>query len=252
MNLSSYLTELLNEMKTLIFPEEQFCPICLRNHSKNGNLCSECLKRISFIIPPFCRICGRTIRLKDTTEACVQCRQHRLLFTKARAVALYDGLLRECLKELKYRYRPELGFALGNLLTEWFKLNATKEGFRDCDVLVTVPLHRQKMLQRGYNQAKLLAEPLATYLGKPLYDDEVLSRIKETDRQSSLDAHERHKNLKGVFEVVVPNLIADKKILLIDDILTTGATASEAARALLRAGAIEVKLLTLASGTRLE
>lgn len=239
------LLQLSNGLVELFFPQPQLCPTCLQENGIRGGLCKTCLGRITFIVPPICPNCGRLLRLAAGQNGlCHQCRQTKVFFSQSRAVALYEGALRDYLQELKYRYRPELGLALGMLLVEWIKVHSDYDKF---DLIVPIPLHREKLLKRGYNQAELLAKPLQKYLGIALLG-EILLRRKETESQNALDARQRFKNLSEAFEVSESALVSGKRILLIDDIMTTGATASEGARALLRAGAIEVKLLTLAAG----
>lgn len=159
-------------------------------------------------------------------------------------MALYDGPMREYLAELKYRYRPDLGLALGELLVEWIKGHMA---FGPFDLIVPIPLHHEKLKRRGYNQAELLAKPLSKYLGIKLETD-IISRQKLTESQNALDKASRHSNIQGAFRAENASKLAGARVLLIDDILTTGATASEASRILLRAGALNVKVLTLAAG----
>ena len=150
----------------------------------------------------------------------------------------------EYLTELKYRYRPDLGYALGVLLVEWVKV---QREFQKCDLLIPIPIHRQKLAARGYNQAELLASPLQKYLGIPLKND-IIVRDKITQSQNALHKEERFENVREAFRVVNSKPLAGKSVLLIDDIFTTGATVSEVSRVLMRAGALEVKVLTLAGG----
>ena len=245
---------IINELglgfKELIFPTTALCPVCHQEESIRGSLGRNCLRKIAFITPPVCRRCGRPMRgapilgaaIRETE--CGQCRTTSYYFTKAGAAGLYEGALREYLAELKYRYRPELGAALGVLLVEWLKMNRT---FGRADIILPIPIHPQKMEARGYNQAELLAKPLRKYLGIPLKND-IIIRGKITESQSALGKDERFANVKEAFRVADPSAVSGKRILLVDDILTTGATASEASRVLLRAGAMEINVLTLAAG----
>ncbi len=205
-----------------------------------------CLKRIIRIAPPICDKCGRPQRLNAVKETwCSQCRDSNYYFSVARSVALYDGALREYLAELKYRYRPDLGEALGLLLVDWARLQTAF--FKKIDLILSVPIHPQKMEVRGYNQAELLAKPLGRYLGIRVGQD-ILTRWKQTESQNALNKAARYANIDGAFQVVDASVLPGSRILLVDDIITTGATVSEAARVLLRAGAIEIKVLTLATG----
>ncbi|TCL64807.1 ComF family protein [Hydrogenispora ethanolica] len=230
----------------LIFPPRQLCPVCHQEESIQRGLGRRCLQRIALIVPPICERCGRPLRLAVAhARQCSQCERNQYYFSQARSVALYEGALREYLAELKYRYRPDLGPALGELLVEWAKLHS--EFVRKIDRIVSIPIHSQKMMLRGYNQAELLANPLRNYLGiRSTYS--IMMREKLTESQNALDKEERFANISGAFRVVDHSGLTGARVLLIDDILTTGATASEAARVLLRGGARDVKVLTLAAG----
>ena len=229
----------------LLFPPKPLCPVCRQEESSHGTLGKNCLGRVAFIQEPVCGKCGRPERLdsKDT-PICRQCAAASFYFTKARAVALYEGALREMLADLKYRYRPDLGESLGILMVEWVKLHRE---FQKFDIIIPVPINQQKLNLRGYNQAKLLANPLQRYLGINLKED-IIVREKITESQNKLDKEQRFANVKGAFRVTDVKPLSGARVLLIDDIFTTGATASEASRILLRAGALEVKVLTLAAG----
>lgn len=240
-----YLKELGLGLKELLFPRVLLCPVCGREESRRKSLGDHCLRQISFIMPPVCGKCGRPNRGVTANERyCRQCREIPYYFARAGAVALYEGLLRECLADLKYRFRPELGAALGVLLVEWVKLHRE---FLGSDLIVPIPIHRRKLETRGYNQAELLARPLQKYLGIQI-KGEIMVRDKMTESQSGLGKTERFANLREAFRVVDAKPLAGKKVLLVDDILTTGATASEASRILLRAGAVTVNVLTLSAG----
>lgn len=242
---SNVLRQIGLGFKELFFPDRVLCPVCRQEPSEGGGLGIYCFSRIAFIAEPICQKCGRPLRLKSAaTELCEQCSTSRYYFSQARAVALYEGALRENLADLKYRYRPDLGWALGLLLVEWVKLH---RDFQKFDFIIPIPIHRQKLVFRGYNQAELLANPLQRYLGIGLKND-IIIRDKITESQSGLDRYQRFANINEAFRVVDSRSLTGKKILLVDDILTTGATASEAARVLLRAGAREIKVLTLAAG----
>ncbi|MCL6589539.1 MAG: ComF family protein [Firmicutes bacterium] len=243
--LNHYLQHLGNGLKSLIFPPHNFCPVCGQEEMARNGLGKNCLARISLIQPPVCGKCGRPLRLDSAKrDVCGQCAVTTYYFSSARAVALYEGLLREILAELKYRFRPELGAVLGSLLVEWVKLH---RDYQKCDIIIPIPINHQKLVERGYNQAELLAKPLQRYLGIQLKTN-IIVRDKITRSQNELNKEERFINIKGAFRVVNTEGLARAKVLLIDDILTTGATASEAARVLLRAGAEEVRVLTLAAG----
>ncbi len=229
----------------LIYPTPKECPVCRQEPSYQEGIGENCLRKICLVVPPICRNCGRPLRLKAENKGiCSQCNENRYYFSKARAVGLYEGALREYLSELKYRYRPELGEALGKLMVEWVKLDLE---FRKVNLIIPIPIHRLKLELRGYNQAEILANPLQRYLGIKLKND-IIIRDKLTESQNSLSKENRFSNIANAFRVINTKELSGASVLLVDDILTTGATASEAARVLLRAGALSVKVLTLAVG----
>jgi competence protein ComFC len=229
----------------LVFAPVGLCPICGQERSLRQGLGKNCLERIVLVTPPVCGKCGRPLRLNTENQLiCNQCGTAQYYFRKARAVAVYEGAIREYLAELKYRFRPELGVALGELLVEWIKLNRE---FQKNDLIIPIPLHQQKMALRGYNQAELLARPLGKYLGEKIMS-EVLIREKRTEKQNVLTKSARFANITNAFRVIKPKAVAGKRILLVDDILTTGATVSEAARMLLKAGALSVDVVAVAAG----
>jgi competence protein ComFC len=229
----------------LVFAPCGICPVCGQERSVRQGLGHNCLARLLLVVPPVCSRCGRPLRLNSQKQSiCKQCAATEYYFRQARAVALYEGALREYLTDLKYRFRPELGVALGELLVEWSKLNRR---WRQNDLIIPVPLHQQKMVARGYNQAELIARPLGAYWGKKILTEAVV-REKPTQKQNDLSKQERFLNIANAFRVLKPQLVAGKRILVIDDILTTGATVSEVARMLLKAGALRVDVLTVATG----
>ncbi len=237
--------QICDGMVELLFPAAEMCPVCHQEKSESSGIGRNCLQKIALITPPLCLKCGRPQRLEVfNAKYCQQCLVTGYYFSQARAVGLYEGLLREILAELKYRYRPELGQVLGKLLIEWVKLHRE---YHDPNLIIPVPINTQKLNQRGYNQAELLANPLQKYLGIRLGND-IMVREKLTESQNALSKVERFLNVKGAFRVINTKSVTGARILLIDDILTTGATASEAARVLLRAGALDVKVLTVAIG----
>ncbi|HBE79158.1 MAG TPA: ComF family protein [Firmicutes bacterium] len=243
--IQKWLCQIGNGMVELLFPTPEQCPVCGQEECYHGGLGKNCLSRIAFILPPICWRCGRPQRLIAVTRKnCLQCNENRYYFSVARSVAVYEGFLREYLTELKYRYRPDLGEALGILLVEWVKCHPEYQKF---NLIIPIPIHWQKLTVRGYNQAELLANPLQKYLGIPIKCD-IIVRDKITLSQNALNKEERFANIHEAFRVIDTKPIAGAKILLIDDIFTTGATVSEASRVLMRAGAQDVKVLTLAGG----
>ncbi len=163
-------------------------------------------------------------------------------FSRGRAVALYDGVARELVHKLKYGDRLDLAGIMGRMMAA-----SGRDLIAEADCVVPVPLHRWRLWRRRFNQAALLARTVARAEGKPL-ELRALSRVKATRSQVGLTRAARARNLQGAFKVpdAARPRVAGRKILLVDDVSTTGATGNAAARALLRAGAASVDLLTFA------
>ena len=229
----------------LIYPPLPNCVACGEPFDSLYPLafCQRCLARIPFITAPVCSQCDRPLRGGEG-DLCRKCQNETHYYEQAMAVAVYTGYLRELLHTAKYNFRPDLARGLGTILAVWAENEIRLEGI---ELIIPVPLHPQRLAVRGYNQAELMARPLATALRRPLRP-ELLERVKPTRSQSKLSRRERKENMRGAFLVVNCPAVAGKEILLVDDIRTTGYTLSAAAQALLLAGARRVKVLTIAVG----
>ena len=200
--------------------------------------------------PPKCVLCKKVLA-KEETDLCRDCREHQPEYTehkiKLSFLAQWTGLwyykenVRSSILRYKFYGRRSYGQIFGRLLA----MKLLKDGWDDTDVLSWIPISRQRKFTRGYDQSELLAKAVAEELGlKPV---PTLRKIRNTKPQSTMgDAAHRRANILGAYEVIDPDFVKGKRILLLDDIITTGVTASEAARMLLTAGAKEVKLATLA------
>lgn len=174
---------------------------------------------------------------------CEECQKFPPVYDSARAVGPYDGLFRELIHLMKYQgytlVASELGAMLGQLAERELQEPPPPE-----DILVTfVPIDRDRWKKRGFDQAKVLAQSTAKHLEAKLA--ETMTRNKSTSPQTSLSASQRKKNLRGVFSVISPEAVSGKRVLLVDDVLTTGSTASACARELKKAGAASVDVLTV-------
>lgn len=215
------------------------CPLCMKNSGNGRNeLCRECREKL--VIHPVegrCPGCGGP---NDTVLAvCSDCLKFPLRpYVDAVALMEYSGAGRALIRSMKFRKQPELARPLALLAVE--KLEESGMVF---DAVVPVPLHWRRRLLRSYNQSELIAAVIAAETGKPLIRG--LKKIRETPHQSQLKKEERQKNLKGTFAVDDPSF-AGKQLLLVDDVLTTGATAATAAQVLMAHGARAVRLLCCA------
>lgn len=164
------------------------------------------------------------------------------VFGRARAVARYDETARSLVHRLKYADRLDLARALGRMMAR-----SGAELAAECDVIVPVPLHRFRLWHRRFNQAMALARIVGASHGRPC-DPTVLERVKRTRSQVGLSRTQRGENLQGAFKVPgsAKSHLKGRRVLLVDDVMTTGATANAASRALLRGGAASVDVLTFA------
>jgi ComF family protein len=215
-----------------------FCQAPLRPDSESL-ACPKCLDEIAMIPRPFCSCCGAPFRGAAGPEhLCQDCLTEPPPFSRARAVAFYDGLVLQAIHRLKYQRQLIYAKFLGQILAA----GCGAELVGAADLLVPVPLHPRRLRRRGFNQAVLLAR---TFPELPLGLD-ILVRRRPTLPQLKLSHQERQTNVKGAFAVPDPATIKDKSILLLDDVYTTGATVKECARALRRAGVARVEVLTVA------
>lgn len=233
----------------VLFPPRPLCPACQRPRRGGRGLCPECLVRIPKVAPPLCDRCGRPLRgdgpaADGLGDLCRACRWSPHMFSVARAPGVYDGALREYIHRVKFGADRALGEALGEFLAG-YALRARE--LWPFDAVVPVPLHPQRLMERGFNQAEVLARVVASHAGRPLMTG-VLERTRPTSAQARLPVHSRRANVRGAFRVREAERLAGKRLLLVDDVLTSGATAGEAARVLLRAGAARVNVLCLAVG----
>jgi ComF family protein len=223
----------------LVFPP--LCPVCdgLLGAGRRDPLCGRCWEGLERILPPWCRCCGIP---QGVEGLCGACRSRRPRFAYARAALRYGEIAREAIHAFKFGGRRGLANPLGDLLAG-LGLRALPGAAPD--LLVPVPLHPRRARERGYNQALLLARRLERAWGVPVAAD-ALRRAVPTQPQADLDAAARRRNVRDAFAVQSPGLIAGRHVVLVDDVLTTGATAGECARTLSRAGAETVGVLTVA------
>ncbi|MGB2768690.1 MAG: ComF family protein [Candidatus Zixiibacteriota bacterium] len=159
-----------------------------------------------------------------------------------RSLGIFDDYYQKLVHRLKYDKKIHLGKRLAQKLGESI---SQEKDFAGCDMVIPVPLHRARQRERGFNQSEVLAEGISQATGLPLARD-VLKRKKNTKDQTYLNAQQRAENVKGAFVVTQPERISDKKVILVDDVMTTGATLNECARMLQEAGATRVFAATLA------
>jgi ComF family protein len=235
-------------------PVCQSCLLALR--PLQGSYCTVCGEALH---PPACKECGEVdceeaLGDKNRNETrCPLCQRTVPPFERAVAYGSYDGELRDLIHLLKFQQvRPAaliLGRALAETIANLERAMPLGTLFPQAITLIPVPLHQRKRAQRGFNQAELIARVALKQVSRPKRFDlctGVMVRCRETGSQIGLTRHQRRANLRGAFAVSDPTRILNRDIILVDDVLTTGTTASECARVLLRAGAARVWVATVA------
>ncbi|MCH8158193.1 MAG: ComF family protein, partial [Nitrospinae bacterium] len=229
----------------LLFP--QLCIFCDGDRKGGGDfLCLSCREDIAWLEPPFCHSCGMPAEIDydyPTPEfECSLCRREPFRFDRARSLGYYQSVLKQLIHHFKYAKQPGVMKEITQLIERFFG-----QSTEDWSGLYVshVPLHFRKMRERGFDQSFLVAKQVAATLGEPMAAG-LLRRVVETPPQAKMSRGDRKKNVSGAFEVNRPDQVEGKKILLVDDVFTTGSTVSEASKALKRAGAKEVFVFTLA------
>jgi len=227
----------------ILFPPQ--CIICGGSPKKGGEtpFCSECFSKIAFIQPPLCACCGLPFTgAGSMNHLCGDCIFRKPFFSTARALGIYDTILLDTIHLFKYSGRILIGERIGAVMAEhrYDSLNIS-----DFSLIIPVPLHPKKLKERGFNQSLVLGRELAKKFSLPL-DFGTLKRRIDTKPQVNLGRSERIKNVKGAFMVKEKSRIKGEKVLLVDDVYTTGSTVNECARLLREAKATDVAVLTLA------
>jgi len=226
--------------RDLLFPPT--CIVCsIAGAVVKGAICDKCLQGVEFIESPMCPACGR--EFSDSASGdhlCGSCLQKRPLFSKASAVAHYQEPVATLLHSLKYQGNMAVLPALRTIINL-----RPVVSLKGNERIIPVPLHIKRLRERGFNQAVLIAE-LFFPEHKGLFLVDSLKRIRHTSSQTGLDGAERRRNLRGAFSARENSELQGKKVILVDDVFTTGSTANECSRALLAAGADQVNVLTLA------
>jgi ComF family protein len=225
----------------IIFPPR--CLLCHSLVSEIGALCASCWQKMTFNTPPHCAICSEPFPYEAGEAAlCGNCIAKPPSFAKLHTVFHYDEHSKTLIHNLKYGDKTHTARYFGTWMAR-----VGQPSLAQADMLVPVPLHKFRLLRRHFNQAALLAREIGCISGVPVYP-QLLLRTRHTPPQAGLSSKERIRNVRGVFKLH-PNyatLVKDKHIILIDDVMTTGATLSACAKIVLKAGASKVSILTLA------
>src|SRR5262245_9333641 len=234
-------SELFQAAVSLLYPAT--CTICGKSVRAGEYLCNNCEAKIIRIVPPFCETCSEPFEGSITNIfTCANCAHRTIYFDAAVAAYRGRGIVREIIHEFKYAHQIHLR----HLVACWLRAALDDERLRVChfNIIVPVPLHPARQRERGFNQAGLLAELLSAQTA--IRSKPVLERIRYTTTQTALDRSERMENLHNAFRLRKNADVRGLRVLLIDDVLTTGSTLNECARVLKRAGAISVHAATAA------
>lgn len=229
-----------------LYPSGIYCISCgsIIDQSRKYALCDECIRKFHWISNRTCRKCGKILNTGNPYDLCYDCRQVSHDFDRGYTCVQYGLYERGVLLDYKYKGKAYIGRLLGDALYDRMKL--TEEVY---DLIVPVPMHWKKKRARGYNQAEIMAAQLARKAHVPCAQ-ELLTRVRSTLPMKGLGAFERHENLQGAFAVSGRNHyeICGKRILLVDDIYTTGSTMDACSCMLHQQGADKVVFVTFACG----
>jgi len=227
----------------LVFPST--CRLCSAFLDEPGFkiVCRECWAGVRPAGVPFCPRCGRFYAGGAAPSFCQDCLDFPSPFTLHRSCGFYEGKLRDIILLFKYKRMRILGQGLAAFIQR--SLAGESVLWKEVDAVVPVPLHPRRKRERGYNQALVLAAEVAGFKGLDLLD-KCLVKIRNAPPQASLEARARRENVRGAYRTAREKNLRGKIILLVDDVYTTGATLRECARVLKKAGAKEIRAITVA------
>lgn len=202
---------------------------------RGGSFCFDCWKDLIFIKNPYCEICGLPFSYIENDDLiCDTCHSFAPFYDQARCIFVYNDIIKTPILRLKHGDQTQISKSFAHLLSQNFKHK------NECiDLIIPIPLHWKRLFKRQYNQAALIAQHFGKFINKPV-NFSCFMRLKNTKSQGKQTKNARFDNLKDAFEVKNPSIIANKTILLIDDVMTTGSTLDQAAKALKKSGAKRV------------
>ena len=238
LRLSSALQDMFETAIVFLYPAR--CRVCenFLGVASMPYICANCWQDMQFLEPPWCDICGTP----DVKGLCDACATSPPRYGQLRTVALYQTTLQVAIHLFKFEKKKVFAHHLIQLINAHIPTDCSIAAY---DFVLPIPIHKKRMRERGFNQATLLADGIAKVEGVPVLTD-ALVRKRHTIAQSSLDSAARQQNIVGAFEVRNPDIISGKRLLVIDDVFTTGATIREAVSELWTADPAEIDVLTLA------
>ncbi len=257
-------------LEKYVFPPALYCIACgaIIDSSRTYMLCDDCMKNFSWNTGATCHTCGKALGpvLSSAIEAgiyrsgdkgtplfCYDCMKVQHCFSRGYSCLSYGSIEKTPIISLKYGEQAYIGKMLGEMLCDRLFLAIETEYYGEIpwDIIVPVPIHITRILKRGYNQAEIIGRKVAESIGIPM-DTGILTRKRTTGKMKGT-SEDRIKNIEGAFAITEKALSCDvlrnKTVLLIDDVYTTGATADECSRMLMNAGAQNVQIATIASGS---
>ncbi len=242
------LSQWLHTALDFVFPAEcQYCGKFLGD-ARVVIFCRNCWAQITPISHPTCPLCGDLVSIEPShlPAGDVLCRHCRVLppgMDRVFAASAYEHVVRTAIHQFKFAHKTGLGAPLAQLILTHLPQDFDSRRYH---AIVPVPLHPKRLRQRGYNQSAILARELSKALRIPLVRH-ALRRVRQTGEQALIkERQSRHANIQGAFQATSPALVSSKALILVDDVVTTGATASECARVLKQAGAVSVLVVTIA------
>ncbi len=236
--------KLTDKILNIIFPDNLKCHCCSKEMAELNNstyLCEECYSNLPVITGKVCLRCGEPIN--SEAKYCLRCKTTQFSFSHAYSFGAYAGNIKQLIHNFKFNNKPYLSKCFASMLNTTYVLNIIQK--HKIDAVTYVPLSIERFKERGYNQSELLAKDFCKISKLPFYKN-LLVKVKNTKPQANLNMNERKTNLKNAFEVTSKSIVKNKTFLLIDDIFTTGSSCEECAETLIKAGAYEVIVLTVA------
>lgn len=246
------IKKLTGAVLDLVYPPDLYCVCChkLIDSTRTYRLCNDCMDGIKWISDRTCIKCGKRLSEVNPGETCFSCREHDHCFDKGFTCAEYGTHERAMIFSLKYDGRTDIAKTMGEIMYDRMAAEFGAAALEDMyDLVLPVPIHARKKALRGFNQAALIAREFARR-ARLEYDDDILIRTKETHIMRSLGPDQRRENIRGAFELRKRRAkeVMGKRILVVDDIYTTGATVDEIAHILKANGADYIDVLTFAAG----
>lgn len=237
------LYKLAEKVINLIYPPSLYCVACdsFIDSSRKYNLCDNCIGKMMWIQDKVCHVCGRPLE-EEGVGICYDCAENDKSFDGGFSCTAYGLYERKIIADFKKSGKAYLARTLGEILYDRIVIEDLK-----INGIIPIPVHKERLRTRGFNQTELMGRYLSRKTGWPMITDAVI-RVKKTRAMKQLDRWDRAQNMKGAFQVIKPDKIKNKSLVVLDDIYTTGATMEECCKVLKAHGAQKVYILTFAAG----